>query len=372
MNAATPPAPRRPGPDSADLLRAARCAGYPFTDRQLETLRTQGLIPRPHRALNRGVTPVWVYPPGTERQIVFLGRWRQRTKDPEVLRVLLWLEGFPIPTEAVEIALLRCLLAVGALEDRIAPSPDSAAAPELDTGRDPIESLAAELAAKRGPKALPRPIRQSAAERARAIELMFRTFGRGESITVTDDEAFELERLLGLAPGRRHKVDGVGPWITGSPHQLLDLARTFAPPALFKTMLTVTEAELEEARPFAHTLFYGMPLAARLLGAIYGNDNYAGFGFLANQEEKPFLAPLILAVVVAVRRTDPKMTANLTALHSSMQALPDTMAEIKNMLEMPQSQMDQNLAKQPAAARRQLSRVIEAALEGKFEGGLAL
>ncbi|MFI1884955.1 hypothetical protein [Streptomyces jumonjinensis] len=302
-----------------------------------------------------------------------LGRWRQRTKEPGLLRVLLWLEGFPIPTEAVSFAVLDHLLAFEkAIQKHIPQSPDSAAAPGSVADRDPIESLAAELATRRGPKALPRQIRQPAAERARAIELMLRAFGRGESVTATDDEAFAVERLLGVAPGRRHKVDGAGPWITGSPHELLGLVHAFAPPVLFKTMLTATEAELEEARPFARTLFCGMPLIARLIGAIYGNDNHAGFGFLADQEEKPFLAPLIVAVVVAVRRTDPRMAANLAALHSSLQDLPDAMAEIKSMLEMPQAELEQNLAEQPAAVRLQLLRVVDAALEGRFEGGLSL
>lgn len=375
MSPATPPGPSLicSGPDSAALLQAARRAGHPVTARQLETLRVQGLIPRPRRAQNRGITPVWLYPSGTEQQIVSLCRWRRHTKDPGMLRVLLWLEGFPIPTYAARSALTASLRAAGeAFQEHTAPTPDAAATPGSDARREPVESLAAELAAKRGHNAAPRPIRQPAAERARSVELLLRTFGLGEPPTATDSEALAIERFLGVAPGRRHLVNGAGPWLTGSPHDLLTAGRTLALPVLVKTMATATDTELEEARPFAHALFRLMPLAARLIGAVHGKDNHAGFGGIACLDEEPAMAPLMVAMTVGMRRSDPEMADNLTAIQASLQHLPDALANVKDLLDMPQAVLDENLAEQPAAVRRQVLRVVEAALEGKLEGARTL
>ncbi|MFD4829209.1 hypothetical protein ACFWPV_05030 [Streptomyces uncialis] len=313
---------------------------------------------------------MWVYPPGTERQIVSLGRWRQRTKDLGVLRVLLWLEGFPIGTSAARSSLVAALhTAEDTLRKHITPSPAPAAAPGSAAGQEPIASLAAELASKRGPDALPRPIRQSAADRVRSVELLLRTFGLGEVPTASDSEAFEIERLLGVAPGRRHKVDGAGPWLTGSPHDLLSAGLTLALPVLAQTMETASDSELEEARPFARSLFHLMPLAARLIGATHGNDNHAGFGGIAHLDEEPELGPLMVAVTVGMRRTAPEMADNLAAIHASLQSVPDAMASIKALLDMPQAVVDQNLAGQPVSVRHRIDRVVEAALEGRIHAG---
>src|SRR5580698_9701780 len=101
------PAATSAEPDSAALLRAAARTGELVSERLLETFRAQGLIPRPYRVGNCGRSPIWRYPPGTERQLIALLRWRQHSKDPDLLKALLWLDGFPIPDATVREALLR-------------------------------------------------------------------------------------------------------------------------------------------------------------------------------------------------------------------------------------------------------------------------
>ncbi|MFF3554570.1 hypothetical protein ACFYXL_14315 [Streptomyces tsukubensis] len=299
-----------------------------------------------------------------------LGRWRQRTKDADVLRVLLWLEGFPITTDAVRSAVVADLRAAGdALQEHINPSLFADGVPE-QVPRETVESFAAGLAARRGPKAVPRPVRQPADERARSVELMLRAFGLGETVTATDGEAFAVERLLGVSAGRRQKVHGVGPWLTGSPQDLFAAAPAVALPALAEAMATVTDTDLEEARPVAHALFFGMPLVARLIGTVHGKDNHAGFGGIARLDEEPTAALWMVAMGVALRRMEPETAGNLAAIHSALRALPGAMADIMTLLEMPQAALDQNLAGHSAAVQLQVLRVVEAALEGKFESGL--
>lgn len=112
MNAVTPPqtlGAQAAEPDTVTLLKAAAQAGSPITGRMLETFRADGLIPHPHRAGYRGRAPVWRYPPGTEVQLVALLRWRHRSKDPDLLKMLLWLDGFAIAPSAVRTALARQL-----------------------------------------------------------------------------------------------------------------------------------------------------------------------------------------------------------------------------------------------------------------------
>ncbi|MFE6853667.1 hypothetical protein ACFVDH_23105, partial [Streptomyces sp. NPDC057674] len=60
------------------LLRAAISAGLStMNERRLEDFRRDGLMPRPVRVGNDGRRPVWVYPPGSDRQLIRLLRWRE-------------------------------------------------------------------------------------------------------------------------------------------------------------------------------------------------------------------------------------------------------------------------------------------------------
>lgn len=105
-------------PDTAALLQAAAHAGSAISDRMLETFRAQGLIPHPRRVGYRGHAPVWRYPPGTDRQLAALLRWRRHSKDPDLLKVLLWLDGFAIPPSAARDAFARQLRVMTKIMER--------------------------------------------------------------------------------------------------------------------------------------------------------------------------------------------------------------------------------------------------------------
>ena len=222
------------GLESVDLLAIAAGAGAGITDRMLETFRAQGLIPRPRRAGYRGRSPVWRYSPGTDQQLLALLGWREHTKDPDVLQVLLWIDGFPIPAAAVRGALTRQLRSVvDAVGQEIGRrARDLGLDPSDDTGRGPaIDVLARTMAGKRGPTPLVRRSRMRASDRARGVALLLRVFGFGETIDGTVDDAALIENVLGIAPnGRRHSIDGQEPWLTGPAEDLFDAAGIVASP----------------------------------------------------------------------------------------------------------------------------------------------
>lgn len=94
------------GYSSAELVRFAHDRGhYDVTERQLETWRRQRLLPRPARAGQAGLRPLWLSPPGTERQLLRLCELRSRSRNASLLRILLWLEGFEQDLPDVRAAL---------------------------------------------------------------------------------------------------------------------------------------------------------------------------------------------------------------------------------------------------------------------------
>jgi hypothetical protein len=90
--------------DTQALMAMAKAAQIPVTARQLELWRYRGLLPRPVR--QPGGRAVWLYPPGTEQQLLRLLHWRERTPSLEHVRLGLWIEGFPIDLAGVRGALL--------------------------------------------------------------------------------------------------------------------------------------------------------------------------------------------------------------------------------------------------------------------------
>jgi hypothetical protein len=358
-------------PDSAALLRAAARAGEQVSERLLETFRAQGLIPRPRRVGNRGRTPLWRYPLGTERQLVAMLRWRQHAKDPDLLKVLLWLDGFPVPDAAVREALLCGLHAMTGIIEReidqraqrlgLEPADGSA------RGRA-ISELAHTAAGKRGNAPVPRHRRVRASDRAHAVSLMFRLFGLGEKIETTAQDAELVERVLGLAPnGRRRTIDGTGPWLTGPAEDLFTAAEITAIPNLATAVTDASGAELATARQMVSTLFRHLPLMVRMTGAMFGDENYTGLAGLRQLDQHPeaviYLVPMVIGMIRA------GWAENLEAVTSALRPFPELAAQAERILGMPHATVEANLAAQPADVRARAHRIIDAAVEGEFDIG---
>ncbi len=227
--------------DTAALRRAAADEGLPVSDRLLETLRRDGLVPRPTRVGYRGRSPVWAYPAVAVPQLLALLRWREQTKDPDALRLILWVEGYQIHTSDVRAALVRWWESATAMVDREfrARAERLGLDPDRDEDRPAVlQEMSRELTAKRGPRSIPRRGRIPAAERAHAMDVMLRRFlldlpADGD----VEQEAQKIEKVLGIAKDRITTIPGSGPWLTGPAASLLDAADIIAVPRLLEAAL---------------------------------------------------------------------------------------------------------------------------------------
>lgn len=355
--------------DSAALTDTATAAGFKISPRMLETFRTEQLLPRPTRSANRGRTPTWIYPAGADRQLLSVLDWREHTKDPGTLRVLLWLEGFPIPTEAVRDSLMHSLDAMVAAFDKEITA--HAERQGLDSTRDDdrqvvLRHLAGIIAAKRGASALPRRARVGAADRTHAIELVLRLFAVGEQIQAAPGEAETVERVLGVAPnGRRHHVGDAEPWLTGPADDLFGAAAFIALPNALTAVRCATETELETARGLVATLFRYLPLMARMIGAVFGDENYAGFAGLRELDRHPEFVMLLVPMVVGMLRAG--WHENLRTVAGALAPFPEMAAQAERILQMPAKAVEANLVGKPANVLETAHRLIEAAIDGQFD-----
>jgi hypothetical protein len=363
------PPDQPPELDSSALLQAASDAGMAISERMLETLRAQRLLLRPRRAGYRGRAPVWLYPPGTDQQLVDLLRWRSRTKDPDVLRVLLWLDGYPIEVADVRDALARYVEHMSQLIEQAV----SAEAAELGLSLgDPgarsqaIDQLARTMAAKRGTTPIPRRSRVRADDRAHAVALLLRVFGLGETVDGTEAEGDAVERVLGISPnGRRDIISGTGPWLTGPPEELFSAAGIVGLPRLNAAIADASDSDLETARQTVVALYRHLPLAVRMISVITGKDDFAGLAPMEQIAAQPELVMWLLPAVTAMFKAG--WDDNLQALTVALKPFPELAARAQAITEMPAATVEANLVGKPPSVREQVHRMIDAAIDGKLD-----
>ncbi|MFC3894460.1 hypothetical protein ACFOWZ_23520 [Lentzea rhizosphaerae] len=357
------------GHDSEALVRIADEAGYQVSPRMLETFRAQGLLPRPIRTGHRGRAPVWTYPDGTDRQLVALLAWRTHTKDPDTLRVLLWVDGFPIASDVIRAALVDNLTAALDLLEReiTTQAQRHGLDPTLDSDRDQaLHLIAGALTAKRGPNSLPRRTRVRATDRAHAVHLLLRAFALGDAVDTTTDDAKIVERVLGVAPnGRRQRVEGAGPWLTGPAEALFETAEIVALPTALRAVSEATDAELATARDIVAVLFRHLPLVARMMAALFDDANYAGLAGLDQIDQHPEIVTLLVSYVIGMLRAG--WQENLQAVATALGPMPDLAAQARSLLDQPHRTIEANLSHQPPDVRKQAQRIIDAAMNGAFD-----
>lgn len=353
--------------DSEELLAIARRHGRELSARLLETARAEGLIPRPTRAGQHGRTPIWLYPAGTERQLVALLRWRDHTTDPNLLRVLLWLDGFVVSParlrDSIEQGLTNMFGAFLRDLERFAKARGHDLASQAGLA-DALVEAGRVVASKRGPNAIPRTTRVPAADRADAVTLMLRMFGTGEKLAPDDHQAQMVERVMGLAPkARKQQVAGAEPWLSGSASDLFDAADVIAFPALIATARTLTDSELEQARDSANAIFRYLPMMVRMLTLMTGDQNAAGLGFLRELDRQPAIAFMIVPLVVGLFRKG--LQANVETITSALASAPEHADQAQHILDMPQRQIEANLSTSRRGQRDQINAIVDATLDGQ-------
>ncbi|MEU0721087.1 hypothetical protein ABZ498_28390 [Streptomyces lavendulocolor] len=351
-----------------DLLRAANSAGFSVSGRLLEEFRQDGLVPRPARVSNDGRRPVWIYPDGSDRQLVRLLCWRKHTKDVDVLRVLLWMECFPVALDVVRASVTAVLDGLLRAVERDLRAEASRQGLDAVAEQDAVvSSIAATVAAKRCKNALPRPIRVPADQRATAVAHLLQIFALGEEPEVTEEEAETIEKVLGVSPGRRQRVEDAGPWLTGAASALVGATDFLSLPRMAEAIADATDSEWAAARPVAAALFLQLPVVARALAATYGKDNFAGMGGLTALDGEPLMGVVLVAFALGARRSD--WFGNVEALHYSLAPWPTLVGGMEQVLDMSQPELDRNVAVHGAEMRDRTHRIIKALVDGDLNPG---
>lgn len=194
---------------------------------------------------------------------------------------------------------------------------------------------------------------------------MLRLFAFGETLDTTEEEAATVERVLGVSSGRRQRVDGGGPWLVGPAQDLFDAAQFVSVPSMAETLVNATDVELESARQLVAMLFRFLPLVARMIGAVFGNDNYAGMEGVGHLDEHPEFVMLLVPMVVGMIRAG--WQENLDSIATALEPFPALVAEIRHVLDLPSNEVGRSLEGQPAAVQRRAQLLIDAAMDGKLD-----
>jgi len=267
--------------DTDSLLAAGRAAGGEVTDRQLELWRYKGLMPRPVRAEGQGR---WLYPPGSDRRLARLVTLRASIRSLELIRVVLWLDGFAVEIGEVREAIAETLR-------RLAEAVEPAG------GEGSIEALASALAATRG-RALLANGGMSREERTRAYALLIASaFGDPKELAARRDDEVLLTRLFGEGGSAASVI------ATGETPPL-PLPR---PAELAATVVEASDTELELARRVVRATVVWWPLMVSLAGR--DRPEGSALSTLAREtvEELPVdLLPLLVAGVLGALRSEPE------------------------------------------------------------------
>ena len=168
-----------------------------------------------------------------------------------------------------------------------------------------------------------------------------------------------------MAPNGRHDtVFGAGPWLTGPAEALFDAADIVALPKGLDAVRTCTDEELDLARTFAATLLRYLPLMARLIGAVFDDENHSGFAGLSEFDRQPEFAMLLVPMVVSMLRAG--WRENLQSVAAALEPMPHIADQANRILDMQASEVQSNLSTQPPEVQRMANRLLDAALDGRL------
>lgn len=243
--------------DGSGLIAAAAQHGHQVTPRSLELWRYRGLLPRPQR--RPGGRAVWLYPPGTDRQMLRLLYWRERSKKLDETRVALWVEGFPIELAGVRKAL-------SAVVDEIAGAVrrDLGSADDLSST---IDLLAHRLAGMRSRAPIPRVVRMRRDERARGYGYMLAlASGDATEIEKRAADAVFLEWMFGLRSGRGPGLAELSPLSD----EIVRLIPRLSVERVQAVLASARDRDYEFIRLLARPLLLWLPMLFKVMRASLG------------------------------------------------------------------------------------------------------
>lgn len=279
-----------------ELLALAADQG-PVAERTLELWRYRGLMPRPER--QPGARAVWLYPPGSDRQLLRLIHWRARVRDLELIRIALWAEGFPIEVEGVRGALSAFLDRLLSEVERERPRGDASEVAAT------VDAIAEYLAAKRGHAIVPHVVRMSASERRRAYGYFLSVmFGLDDEIKRRGDDAVYFQRMIGLRSGHGGGLAAALPFDIGE----TNLVRLPPPAEIRAAVAEASEDELEFVRRMVQLMVFWTPILLPLFTVHYGKRADPFIRVMrrfANEPPAGFFPLLIAALLAALRAKSP-------------------------------------------------------------------
>jgi hypothetical protein len=323
-----------------DLLAHAQRHEPDATARTLEHFRNQGLLPTARRIGQQGRRPVYGYPAEALRQLNAVMLWRRKEKNPDWLRVLVWIDGWPIDLERVRrsFAVVTRQIDEGVTAElqRLAGLHD-----------DPIAAAAIDVAGRRGKNAFfPRRGRMPAAVRAEAVELLLHCFVGDERPRITHQQASDVLRLLGLDAARAAAIGVPDYPVPTSTEDLLPDPALFGIHQLASTAESVTIDELVAARRDIKLVAVWLPIFGAIVGALTGGSGT--ITDIAGQAiDEPVMSVLLLAMVIALRRAG--MAETIRELDEALQIAPQLVRDALTAQQMPREQLDRNLHGRPEA-----------------------
>ncbi|WLQ37646.1 hypothetical protein P8A18_31260 [Streptomyces castrisilvae] len=126
---------------------------------------------------------------------------------------------------------------------------------------------------------------------------LLQIFGLGTQSGLAEAEAQTIEKLLDVSPGRRQRVEGSEPWLTGPVSAFNDAADFVSLPRMAEAPASATNAEWQEARSLAAAFFLQLPVFPRALVALTGKGNFAGMDGTPEWDSEPFFAVILIAFV---------------------------------------------------------------------------
>jgi hypothetical protein len=239
--------------DASALQAVAEAVGSSVTTRQLELWRYRGLLPRPSR--QKGARARWLYPPGTDEQLLRLLHWRGQAPSLDLVRIGLWLDGFDIALEGVRASVASFVDGWFSMLDRERPA-------RTDDEGATVDAIAGRFARMRGRAPVPHVVRMSLAERTRAYGYMVAVmFDMSDEVERRRADAVLLERMLGLRSGLGRGLAAV----VGLEAVSEQLARLPAPELARRVIDEASDEEYEFVRHLLQVTTVWMPLLLPLL-----------------------------------------------------------------------------------------------------------
>lgn len=288
------------------------------TARTLEYWRQEALLPKAQRTGQSGKRPEWTYPAEAADQLIALLRLRGKTKQPDVLRVALWFEGFPIDSTRVQASIAADLARLLELVTKeVAKRRNHSVGPEVSTW-EALEQIARQWARKRGSKAPPRYGRQKLEDRERAMTLTFGLLlGVDDASERLKEDARHIERMIGIDHGRNPR-GGLPALLHGPAEEAL---AGFVPlcslPALIERVENATQDQLATSRMLAHIFLNGLVTFARITDSVAVTDNAMGLAAIETLRDDPNAAVWLVAFIIAVKPSR-VLNENLQALTAAL------------------------------------------------------